>query len=227
MRFFIDTADVEAIRDLAATGLVDGVTTNPSLIAKSGRDFIEVLSEICALVPGPVSAEVAATETQAMLAEGRRLAQVAENVVVKVPLTPDGLKACRTLTDDGTPVNVTLCFSAAQAILAAKAGARYVSPFIGRLDDIGADGLGLIGEIVQIYDSYPDFTTEVLVASVRNSAHVVEAAKMGAHVATIPPAVLHAMFKHPLTDKGLDAFLADWAKTGQSILTQRTDDAAE
>ena len=227
MRFFIDTADVEAIRDLAATGLVDGVTTNPSLVAKSGRDFIEVLSEICALVPGPVSAEVAATETQAMLAEGRRLAQVAENVVVKVPLTPDGLKACRTLTDDGTPVNVTLCFSAAQAILAAKAGARYVSPFIGRLDDIGADGLGLIGEIVQIYDAYPDFTTEVLVASVRNASHVVEAAKMGAHVATIPPAVLHAMFKHPLTDKGLDAFLADWAKTGQSIVAQVRDDAAE
>ena len=227
MRFFIDTADVAAIRDLAATGLVDGVTTNPSLIAKSGRDFIEVLAEICALIPGPVSAEVAATETQAMLAEARRLAQVAENVVIKVPLTPDGLKACRTLTDDGTQVNVTLCFSAAQAILAAKAGARYISPFIGRLDDIGADGLGLIGEIVQIYEAYPDFTTEVLVASVRNSAHVVEAAKMGAHVATIPPAVLHAMFKHPLTDKGLDAFLADWAKTGQSILTQRTEDAAE
>ncbi len=227
MRFFIDTADVEAIRDLAATGLVDGVTTNPSLVAKSGRDFIEVLGEICALVPGPVSAEVAATETQAMLAEARRLAQVADNVVIKVPLTPDGLKACRTLTDEGTQVNVTLCFSAAQAILAAKAGARYVSPFIGRLDDIGADGLALIGEIVQIYDAYPDFTTEVLVASVRNSAHVVEAAKMGAHVATLPPAVLHAMFKHPLTDKGLDAFLADWAKTGQSILTQRADDAAE
>jgi len=227
MRFFIDTADVEAIRDLAATGLVDGVTTNPSLIAKSGRDFIEVLGEICALVPGPVSAEVAATESQAMLAEARRLAQVAENVVIKVPLTPDGLKACRTLTDEGTQVNVTLCFSAAQAILAAKAGARYVSPFVGRLDDIGADGLALIGEIVQIYDAYPDFTTEVLVASVRNSAHVVEAAKMGAHVATIPPAILHAMFKHPLTDKGLDAFLADWAKTGQSILNQAADDAAE
>ena len=227
MRFFIDTADVQAIRELAATGLVDGVTTNPSLVAKAGRDFIEVLGEICALVPGPVSAEVTATETQAMLAEARRLAQVAENVVVKVPLTPDGLKACRTLTDEGTQVNVTLCFSAAQAILAAKAGARYVSPFIGRLDDIGADGLALIGEIVQIYDAYPDFTTEVLVASVRNSAHVVEAAKMGAHVATLPPAVLHAMFKHPLTDKGLDAFLADWAKTGQSILTQRADDAAE
>jgi transaldolase len=227
MRFFIDTADVEAIRDLAATGLVDGVTTNPSLVAKSGRDFIEVLGEICALVPGPVSAEVAATESRAMLAEAHRLTQVADNVVIKVPLTPDGLKACRTLTDEGTQVNVTLCFSAAQAILAAKAGARYVSPFIGRLDDIGADGLGLIGEIVQIYDAYPDFTTEVLVASVRNSSHVVEAAKMGAHVATIPPAVLHAMFKHPLTDKGLDAFLADWAKTGQSILNQATDDAAE
>jgi transaldolase len=227
MRFFIDTADVGAIRDLAATGLVDGVTTNPSLIAKSGRDFIEVLGEICALVPGPVSAEVAATETQAMLAEARRLTQVADNVVIKVPLTPDGLKACRALTDEGTGVNVTLCFSAAQAILAAKAGARYISPFVGRLDDIGADGLGLIGEIVQIYDAYPDFTTEVLVASVRNSAHVVEAAKMGAHVATLPPGVLHAMFKHPLTDKGLDAFLADWAKTGQSILNQRTDDAAE
>ena len=227
MRFFVDTADVEAIRELAATGLVDGVTTNPSLVAKSGRDFIEVLGEICALVPGPVSAEVTATETQAMLAEARLLAQVAENVVVKVPLTPDGLKACRALTDEGTQVNVTLCFSAAQAILAAKAGARYVSPFIGRLDDIGADGLALIGEIVQIYDAYPDFTTEVLVASVRNSAHVVEAAKMGAHVATLPPAILQAMFKHPLTDKGLDAFLSDWAKTGQSILNQRTDDAAE
>ncbi len=227
MRFFVDTADVEAIRELAATGLVDGVTTNPSLVAKSGRDFIEVLGEICALVPGPVSAEVTATETQAMLAEARLLAQVAENVVVKVPLTPDGLKACRALTDEGTQVNVTLCFSAAQAILAAKAGARYVSPFVGRLDDIGADGLALIGEIVQIYDAYPDFTTEVLVASVRNSAHVVEAAKMGAHVATLPPAILQAMFKHPLTDKGLDAFLSDWAKTGQSILNQRTDDAAE
>ncbi len=227
MRFFVDTADVEAIRELAATGLVDGVTTNPSLVAKSGRDFIEVLGEICALVPGPVSAEVTATETQAMLAEARLLAQVAENVVVKVPLTPDGLKACRALTDEGTQVNVTLCFSAAQAILAAKAGARYVSPFVGRLDDIGADGMALIGEIVQIYDAYPDFTTEVLVASVRNSAHVVEAAKMGAHVATIPPAILQAMFKHPLTDKGLDAFLSDWAKTGQSILNQRTDNAAE
>ena len=227
MRFFIDTADVEAIRDLAATGLVDGVTTNPSLIAKSGRDFIEVLGEICALVPGPVSAEVAATESQAMLAEARRLAQVAENVVIKVPLTPDGLKACRTLTDEGTQVNVTLCFSAAQAILAAKAGARYVSPFVGRLDDIGADGLALVAEILEIYGAYPEFTTEVLVASVRNLAHVVETAKMGAHVATIPPAVLRAMFKHPLTDRGLEAFLADWAKTGQSILKQPADNAAD
>jgi transaldolase len=220
MRFFIDTADIAEIRDLAATGLVDGVTTNPSLVAKSGRDFIQVLGEICAVVPGPVSAEVAALDTAGMLAEGRTLARVAENVVVKVPLTPDGLKACRTLTDEGTPVNVTLCFSAAQAILAAKAGARYVSPFIGRLDDVGADGLGLIADLVEIYNSYPSFTTEILVASVRHVEHVVEAAKMGAHVATLPPAVLRAMFKHPLTDKGLEAFLADWAKTGQSILKQ-------
>ena len=227
MRFFIDTADVDEIRDLAATGLVDGVTTNPSLVAKSGGDFFEVLSEICAIVPGPVSAEVTAIETGAMVEEGRRLARVAENVVVKVPLTPDGLKACRVLTDEGTKVNVTLCFSAAQAILAAKAGARFVSPFIGRLDDIGADGLALVSEIVEIYAAYPNFTTEVLVASVRNLAHVVEAAKMGAQVATMPPAVLRAMFKHPLTDRGLEAFLADWAKTGQSILKQPADNAAD
>ncbi|MHA1601006.1 MAG: fructose-6-phosphate aldolase [Alphaproteobacteria bacterium] len=228
MRFFIDTADVSDIRDLAATGLVDGVTTNPSLIAKSGRDFVEVLGEICAIVPGPISAEVAATDTPTMLTEGRYLAGIAKNVVIKVPLTPDGLKACRVLTDEGTPVNVTLCFSAAQAILAAKAGARYISPFIGRLDDVGADGLGLIADLVDIYSAYPAFTTEILVASVRTPEHVVEAAKMGAHVATLPPAVLRAMFKHPLTDKGLEAFLADWAKTGQTILkqtTQSTDDA--
>ena len=227
MRFFIDTADVAEIRDLAATGLVDGVTTNPSLVAKSGRDFFEVLREICEIVPGPVSAEVAATSVDAMLAEASSLIAVADNIVIKVPLTPDGLKACRALTDDGVNVNVTLCFSAAQAILAAKAGARYVSPFIGRLDDIGADGIALIGEIVEIYNSYPDFTTEILVASVRNMTHVVETAKMGAHVATIPPAVLRAMFKHPLTDKGLEAFLKDWAKTGQSILRPSVDDAAE
>lgn len=220
MRFFIDTADVSEIRELAATGLVDGVTTNPSLVAKTGRDFFEVLDEICGLVAGPVSAEVAALDTQTMVAEGRRLAQVADNIVVKVPLTPDGLRACRALSDGGIAVNVTLCFAAAQAILAAKAGARYVSPFIGRLDDVGADGLGLIAEVMEIFDAYPEFTTEVLVASVRHTAHVVEAAKLGAHVATVPPAVLRAMFKHPLTDKGLEAFLADWAKTGQSILEQ-------
>jgi transaldolase len=220
MRFFIDSADVAEIRDLAATGLVDGVTTNPSLVAKTGRDFIEVLREICAAVPGPVSAEVTATDTPSMLAEGRYLAGIAGNVVVKLPLTPDGLKACRVLTDEGTPVNVTLCFSAAQAILAAKAGARYISPFIGRLDDVGADGLELIADLVEIYSAYPSFTTEILVASVRHPEHVVEAAKMGAHVATLPPAVLRSMFKHPLTDKGLEAFLADWAKTGQTILKQ-------
>ncbi len=225
MQFFIDTADVAEIRDLAATGLVDGVTTNPSLVAKAGRDFFEVLAEICELVPGPVSAEVTATEHQAMLAEGRRLAEVAENVVIKVPLTPEGLKACRAFTDEGTKVNVTLCFSPAQALLAAKAGARYISPFIGRLDDISVDGLQLIADVVEIYDAYPAITTEVLVASVRHPLHVVESAKLGAHVATIPPAVLRAMFKHPLTDKGLAAFLEDWAKTGQKILSD--DNAAE
>ena len=225
MQFFIDTADVAEIRDLAATGLVDGVTTNPSLVAKAGRDFFEVLAEICELVPGPVSAEVTATEHQAMLAEGRRLAQVADNVVIKVPLTPEGLKACRAFTDEGTKVNVTLCFSPAQALLAAKAGARYISPFIGRLDDISVDGLQLIADVVEIYDAYPAITTEVLVASVRHPLHVVESAKLGAHVATIPPAVLRAMFKHPLTDKGLAAFLEDWAKTGQKILSD--DNAAE
>ncbi len=226
MQFFIDTADVGEIRSLAATGLVDGVTTNPSLVAKTGRDFFEVVREICAIVPGPVSAEVADTEVDTIVAEARILAALADNVVVKVPLTPDGLKACRTLTDEGIGVNVTLCFSAAQAILAAKAGARYVSPFVGRLDDIGHDGLALIGEIIEIFDCYPQITTEVLVASVRNAGHVVEAAKLGAHVATVPPAVLRAMFKHPLTDKGLEGFLADWAKTGQSILKQPTGDAA-
>ncbi len=218
MQFFIDTADVAEIRDLAATGLVDGVTTNPSLVAKSGRDSFDVLAEICDLVPGPVSAEVAATDTAAMLAEGRALASVADNVVVKVPLTPDGLKACRTFTDESIRVNVTLCFSPAQAILAAKAGAAYISPFVGRLDDIAVDGLGLIADIVEIYGAYPDFGTEVLVASVRHPIHVVESAKLGAHVATLPPNVLRAMFRHPLTDKGLEAFLADWSKTGQSIV---------
>ena len=227
MRFFIDSADVAEIRDLSLTGLVDGVTTNPSLVAKSGRDFFEVLREICELVPGPVSAEVAATDVETMLAEGRALAGLADNIVVKTPLTPDGLKACRALTDGGIPVNVTLCFSAAQAILAAKAGARYISPFVGRLDDVGADGLDVVADIVEVYGAYPEFTTEVLVASVRSAEHVVEAAKLGAHVATLPPAVLRAMFKHPLTDKGLELFLADWAKTGQSILKQPADRSAD
>jgi transaldolase len=218
MKFFIDTADLTEIRELAATGLVDGVTTNPSLVAKSGRKFLDVVSEICTIVHGPVSAEVTATDHTTMLAEGRKLAKLAPNVTVKVPLTLDGLKTCKALSTEGTKVNVTLCFSPAQAILAAKAGAAFVSPFVGRLDDTGTDGMGLIADIVQIYASYPAFTTEVLVASVRHPIHVVEAAKMGAHVATMPPSVLRQMFAHPLTDKGLAAFLADWAKTGQSIL---------
>ncbi len=230
MRFFLDTADLAEIRDLAATGLVDGVTTNPSLVAKAGGDFFATLAEICEVVPGPVSAEVTATDHATMLIEGKRLAGVAPNIVVKVPLTPDGLKTCRALTDDGIRVNVTLCFSPAQALLAAKAGATYVSPFVGRLDDIATDSLSLISDIMEIFDAYPEIATEVLVASVRHPMHVVETAKMGAHVATVPPNVLRAMFKHPLTDRGLDAFLEDWAKTGQSILKQPvgggSDDAA-
>ena len=218
MKFFIDTADLGEIRDLAATGLVDGVTTNPSLVAKTGRRFLDVVREICAVVPGPVSAEVTATDTATMLAEGRKLAKIAKNVTVKVPLTPDGLKACRALSHEGSMVNVTLCFSAAQAILAAKAGASFISPFVGRLDDIGQSGMELIREIVAIYRNYPNFKTEVLVASIRSPLHVIEAAKMGAHVGTLPPAVLRQMFAHPLTEKGLATFLADWKKTGQSIL---------
>jgi transaldolase len=218
MKFFIDTADIAEIRDLAQTGLVDGVTTNPSLVAKSGRNFLDVIAEICAIVPGPVSAEVTALDTPTMLAEGRKLAKIAKNVTVKVPLTPDGLKACRTLVNEGTMVNVTLCFSVAQAVLAAKAGATFVSPFVGRIDDIGASGMELIRDIVAVYRNYDDFTTQVLVASIRHPMHVVEAAKLGAHVGTVPPAVLRQMFVHPLTEKGLAGFLADWAKTGQSIL---------
>lgn len=218
MKFFIDTADLDEIRDLAATGLVDGVTTNPSLIAKNGGNFLEVIQQICAIVPGPVSAEVTATDHETMLAEGRRLAKLAGNVCVKVPLTPDGLKTCKALSEEGTKVNVTLCFSPAQALLAAKAGASYISPFIGRLDDIGTDGMELISQILEIYANYPELGTEVLVASVRSPMHVVESARLGADVATLPPAVLRSLFKHPLTDKGLDAFLADWAKTGQNIL---------
>jgi transaldolase len=218
MKFFIDTADLNDIRDLAATGLVDGVTTNPSLIAKSGGKFLDVIKEICAVVRGPVSAEVTATDHATMLQEGRKLAKIADNVTVKVPLTPDGLKTCKVLASEGTRVNVTLCFSPAQAILAAKAGAAFISPFVGRLDDIGADGMQLIRDIVQIYKHYPAFTTEVLVASARHPIHVIESAKVGAHVVTLPPTVMRQMFNHPLTDKGLAAFLADWKKTGQSIL---------
>jgi len=218
MKFFIDTAEIAEIRDLAATGLVDGVTTNPSLIAKSGRKFLDVVAEICDVVSGPVSAEVAATDFETMLKEGRKLAKIAKNVAVKVPLTVDGLKTCKALSDAGTMVNVTLCFSAAQALLAAKAGASFVSPFVGRLDDIGQDGMELIADIVGIYDQYPALQTEVLVASVRHPGHVVDAAKLGAHVATIPPNVLRQLYNHPLTDKGLAAFCEDWRKTGQSIL---------
>ena len=218
MKFFIDTADIGEIRDLASTGLVDGVTTNPSLVAKAGRDFKEAIREICGIVPGPVSAEVTATDHATQLAEGRLLAKIAKNVAVKVPLTMDGLKTCRVLRGEGTMVNVTLCFSPAQALLAAKAGATFVSPFVGRLDDISEDGMELIADIVQIYRQYPQFETEVLVASIRHPIHVVAAAKLGAHVGTMPPNVLRALYQHPLTDKGLAAFLADWKKTGQSIL---------
>lgn len=218
MKFFADTADVDEIRDLAATGMLDGVTTNPSLAAKTGRGFLDVIGEICGLVDGPVSAEVAATGHAAMLEEGRRLARLADNVAVKVPLTPDGLKTCRALADDGVAVNVTLCFSASQAILAAKAGAAFVSPFIGRLDDVSRDGMGLIADIRRIYDNYPDFETRILVASIRSPNHVAEAAKIGADAATIPPAVIRRLFDHPLTDKGLASFLADWKASGQSIL---------
>ena len=217
MKFFVDTADTAEIKSLAASGLLDGVTTNPSLVAKTGRKFLDVLAEICAVVPGPVSAEVAATDYDGMLAEARVVRSVAKNITVKVPLTPDGLRACRRLTEDGAMVNVTLCFSAAQAILAAKAGATFVSPFVGRLDDIGDHGMSLIADIVQIFRNYPAFKTEVLVASVRSPLHVVEAGKIGAHIATLPPAVLRSLFNHPLTDKGLATFLADWAKTGQHI----------
>lgn len=218
MKFFVDTAEVADIRSLAEAGLVDGVTTNPSLVAKSGRDMKDVIREICAITPGPVSAEVTATDAAGMIAEGEALRAIAPNVAVKVPLTEAGLVACRRLASEGTMVNVTLCFSPAQALLAAKAGATFVSPFVGRLDDISTDGMGLIADIVQIYRNYPDLKTEVLVASIRHPMHLVEAAKLGAHVATLPPAVIRQLLKHPLTSSGLEAFLADWQKTGQSIL---------
>lgn len=217
MKFFVDTADVAEIKDLAATGLLDGVTTNPSLIAKSGRKFLDVVADICRAVEGPVSAEVTATDAETMIAEGKKLAAIAQNVTVKVPLTWDGLKACRTLTQAGTMVNVTLCFSSNQALLAAKAGATFISPFVGRLDDAGENGMDLISEIRAIYDNYA-FETEILVASVRHPIHVKQASLIGADVVTVPPAVLRQLAGHPLTEKGLAAFLADWKKTGQSIL---------
>jgi transaldolase len=217
MKFFIDTADTNEIKDLAATGMVDGVTTNPSLAAKSGKKFLDLVAEICAVVKGPVSAEVTALDHATMMREAAVLRKIAPQVTIKVPLTPDGLKTCKALSAEGTMVNVTLCFSPAQALLAAKAGASFISPFVGRLDDVGSDGMALIADICTIYRNY-GFKTEVLVASIRHPMHVVAAAKLGAHVATMPPATLRQLFNHPLTDKGLKAFLDDWAKTGQSIL---------
>ena len=216
MKFFADTAEIAEIRELAATGLLDGVTTNPSLIHKSGRDFLEVVKEIAAICPGPISAEVVALDYETMMREAEILRKVATNIAIKVPLTPDGLKACKALTGDGTMVNVTLCFSAGQALLAAKAGASFISPFVGRHDDVGFDGMALISDIRLIYDNY-DFATEILVASVRHPMHVVEAAKMGADVMTAPPKIIHQLFKHPLTDAGIAGFLKDWAATGQKI----------
>ncbi|MGN6684189.1 MAG: fructose-6-phosphate aldolase [Devosia sp.] len=217
MQFFVDTAEIADIKKLHEMGLLDGVTTNPSLVAKSGRDFKEVIKEICAVVPGPVSAEVTSTDFDTMMQEAHVLAKLADNVVIKVPLTVDGLKACKKLSSEGTKVNVTLCFSPNQALLAAKCGATYISPFIGRLDDINLDGVELIEQIRQIYDNYA-FSTQILAASIRSPNHVTEVAMAGADVATIPPAVIYKLFDHPLTKSGLDAFVKDWKSTGQSIL---------
>ncbi|AHE51685.1 fructose-6-phosphate aldolase [Sphingomonas sanxanigenens] len=216
MKFFVDTADTAEIAELAATGLLDGVTTNPSLIHKSGRDFLEVVKEICGIVDGPVSAEVVALDHETMMKEAEILRKIADNVTIKVPLTIDGLKTCKALSGEGTMVNVTLCFSANQALLAAKAGASFISPFVGRHDDVGLDGMQLIADIRLIYDNYA-FDTEILVASVRHPIHVLESARIGADVMTAPPAVIKALFNHPLTDKGIQGFMADWAKTGQKI----------
>ena len=216
MKFFVDTADTKEIGELNALGLLDGVTTNPSLILKSGRDILEVTKEICGIVDGPVSAEVTATEYDEMMREAAALSKIADNICIKVPLTFDGLKACKALTGDGRQVNVTLCFSANQALLAAKAGATFISPFVGRIDDIGDDGMELIAEIRTIYDNY-DFSTQILTASIRTVNHVKQAALIGSDVATMPPAILRQLVKHPLTDRGLEAFLADWVKTGQKI----------
>ena len=218
MKFFLDTASIDEITSLIKTGMVDGITTNPSLVAKTGESFLKIIADICKLIDGPVSAEVTATDASNMIKEGRKLASISDNVAVKVPLTTDGLIACKTLSDAGTMVNVTLCFSAAQAILAAKAGATFVSPFIGRLDDLGQDGLGLISEIHTIFSNYPEINTQILVASARSPRHVVESAKIGADIVTIPPSTLRQLFNHPLTDTGLKAFMSDWEISGQTIL---------
>ncbi len=218
MKFFVDTADINEIKDLASTGLLDGVTTNPSLVAKSGHEFLPLIKEICEIVDGPVSAEVAATDYATMRKEAEILRKIADHVAIKVPLTQDGLKLCKELSDEGTMVNVTLCFSAGQALLAAKAGAAFISPFVGRLDDISQQGLDLISDILRIYDNYPEYDTEVLVASIRNPMHIIESAKMGAHVMTAPPKVIKQLYNHPLTDKGLAAFVKDWENSGQKIL---------
>jgi len=218
MKFFVDSADVEEIGELAESGLIDGVTTNPSLIAKSGRNFLDVIKEICSIIEGPVSAEVTALDAPTMLEEAKVLCGLAPNIAIKVPLTWDGLKACKALSDEGTMVNVTLCFSANQALLAAKAGATFISPFIGRLDDMGLDGMELIEEIREIYDNYPALETQILAASIRSVNHVKQSALIGADVATVPGSVIKQLAKHPLTDKGLDAFMKDWETTGQTIL---------
>ena len=217
MKFFVDTADVAAIAELNDLGMVDGVTTNPSLILKSGRDILEVTKEICSIVSGPVSAEVVALTADEMIAEGRKLAEIAPNITVKVPLTWDGLKTCKVLSGEGKMVNVTLCFSVNQALIAAKAGATFISPFVGRLDDINLDGMELISDIRQVYDNY-GFDTQILAASIRSANHVTQCARVGADVMTAPPAVIKALASHPLTDKGLDQFMKDWAKTGQKIV---------
>ena len=218
MKFFVDTGDINEIRELCATGMVDGVTTNPSLVASSGRDFKSLIAEICELTPGHVSAEVLATDSETMLKEARVLSAIADNVCIKLPLTVDGLTACKALSAEGIATNVTLCFSALQALLAAKAGATYVSPFIGRLDDIGQNGGDLIADIADIYTNYPEFDTQILAASIRGPQHVLDAALSGAHVSTLPPKILRQMYQHPLTDKGLAGFLKDWEKTGQTLL---------
>lgn len=218
MKFFIDTADLNEIKELATTGMVDGVTTNPSLAAKQGMDFKELIAEVCKVVPGPVSAEVTALDYETMMKEAEVLRKIARNVTIKVPLTQDGLKVCRALSAEGTMVNVTLCFTCGQAILAAKAGATFVSPFVGRLDDLGVNGMQLIEDIRMVYDNYDNFKTQILVASVRSPEHVINAGKIGADVITAPPKVIRQLYHHPLTDSGLKTFAEDWAKTGQSIL---------